>query len=311
MKYDALLIDVLNLFHRVSIHKTEASNLVSKKKVYKKSICNFITKVEELVEKYSYHDGDIYLLFDNPTSRIELRSAFMFAGRKEIFPDYKINRAKEPKEFYNSVSLIRYYYLLKESNYKCLQASRLEADDLVKPVLQHRLKGKSVLLVSTDLDWAKEISEKVHWYKSWNEVISPEQLSEKLDFHVTEASLVAYKAIYGDNSDNIPNLLAADTFKQFQELSKRIVDPLNLIDWGNNDMHRKDYPMLIQLKEVERQFRINVQLVASIPVAEQHLKHMTAAGRNSAELRIIVEKAIGMRSSQKNYEFGNVKRERI
>jgi len=187
----------------------------------------------------------------------------------------------------------------------------LEADDLVKPVLQHRLKGKSVLLVSTDLDWAKEISEKVHWYKSWNEVISPEQLSEKLDFHVTEASLVAYKAIYGDNSDNIPNLLAADTFKQFQELSKRIIDPLNLIDWGNNDMHRKDYPMLIQLKEVERQFRINVQLVASIPVAEQHLKHMTAAGRNSAELRIIVEKAIGMRSSQKNYEFGNVKRERI
>lgn len=311
MKYDALVIDTMNVFYRVSIHKTEPSNLVSKKRVYKESICNFIRKIDEIVTNYSYHDGDIYLLFDNPTSRIELKSAFMFAGRKEIFPDYKANRVKESKEFYNSIGLIKYYYLLKESNYRCLQASRLEADDLVKPLLEHRLQGKSVLLVSNDLDWAKEVSDKVHWLKKWDEIIGPDQLSQKLDFHVTEASLVSYKAIYGDSSDNIPNLLKAKTFPEFQELSKKIVDPLNMIDWANKNSMREKFPILKELKDLERQYRINIQLVGSIPVAEQHLDHIISTGRNSKELRFIVEKAIGLRNSQKSYEFGNVKRERV
>ncbi len=311
MKYDALLIDVMNVFYRTSVHKTESSNLVSKKKVYKKSIVNFIKKVDEIITNYSYHDGEIYLLFDNPTSRIELRSAFMFAGRKEIFPDYKASRVKESKEFYNSIGLIRYYYLLKEENYKCLQASRLEADDLVRPLLDYRLQDKAVLLVSNDLDWAKDVSEKVHWLKGWDEVVGPDQLSVSLDFHATKASLVAYKALYGDSSDNIPNLLPAKTFSQFQELASKIEDPLNLVDWSNLNEMRKKYPLLIQLKDLERQYRINVQLVGSIPVAEQHLQHMTAVGRNSVELRVIVEKAVGLRVSQKKYEFGNVKRERV
>ena len=69
--------------------------------------------------------------------------------------------------------------------------------------------------------------------------------------------------------------------------------------------------MLKELKDLERQYRINVQLTDSIPVAEQHLEHMTAKGRDSKELRLIIERAIGLRSSQKTYEFGNVKRDRI
>ena len=311
MKYDALIIDTMNLFYRVSIHKTESSSLVSKKKVYKESICNFIKKIDELIEEYSYHDGDIYLLFDNPTSRIELKSAFMHAGRKEIFPDYKANRTKESREFYNSIGLIKYYYLLKEKNYRCLQASRLEADDLVKPLLKHRLQDKTALLISTDLDWAKEISNTVHWLKTWKEVVEPDQLSQKLNFHVTEASLITYKALYGDSADNIPNLLKEDTFQEFRELSSNIQNPLNLIDWANSNEKRELYPMLIQLKELERQYRINIQLISSIPVDEIHLKHIIANGRDSVELRMIVERAIGLRSSQKKYEFGNVKRSRV
>ncbi len=311
MKYDAVLIDVLNVFYRVSVHKTEPSNLVSKKKVYKKSIANFIEKIEEIVTTYSYHDADIYLLFDNPTSRIDLRSAFMFAGRKQIFPDYKAGRIKESKEFYNSLGLIKYYYLLKESNYRCLQASQLEADDLVEPLLKYSLKDKFTLLVSNDLDWAKELSQKVHWLKSWNEVISIDQLSHSLEFTVTKQSLVAYKALYGDSSDNIPSLLKSNTFPQFQELSKQIKEPLNLIDWANKNSLREKYPMLQELKNLERQYRINVQLVQSIPVAEKHLQHMTAQGRNAVELRHIIERAVGLRKDIKQYEFGNVKRERI
>lgn len=311
MKYETIIIDTMNLFYRVSIHKTESSNLVSKKKVYKESVCNFIKKVNEIIDEHSYHDADIYLLFDNPTSRIDLKSAFMYAGRKEIFPDYKAGRVKESKEFYNSLGLIKYYYLLKEPNYRCLQASSLEADDLVKPLLNHRINGKSTLLVSTDLDWAKEVNENVHWMKNWEEIVGPELLSQKMDFKVTEASLIAYKALYGDSSDNIPNLIKAKTFPQFQELSGKIQDPLDIVDWSNVTRMREEYPILKDIKDLERQYRINVQLVDSIPVAEKHLEHIIAKGRDSKELRLIVERAIGLRSAQKGYEFGNVRRERI
>ncbi len=311
MKYDAIIIDTMNVFYRVSEFRNESSSLISKKKVYKQAICNFIKKIDEIVEEHSYHDGDIYLLFDNPTSRVELTSAFMYAGRKEISPDYKANRPKESKEFYNSIGLIRYYYLLKEPNYRCLVASRLEADDLVKPLLRNGLKNKSVLLVSNDLDWAKEINEKVHWLKKWDEIVEPEQLSASLEFHATEASLIAYKAIYGDSSDNIPSILGTKTFKEFQELASEIQSPLDLIDWSNSNPMRKKYPMLQELKAAERQYRINVQLVDSIPVADHHLEHIIAKGRDSEELRVIVEQAVGLRTASKAYEFGNVKRARI
>ena len=91
----------------------------------------FIKKLNQLIEQFSYHDAEIYLLFDNPTSRIELRNSFVNIGRKNIFPDYKAKRVKESKEFYNSLGLIKYYYLLKPKNYKCVQANGLEADDFV------------------------------------------------------------------------------------------------------------------------------------------------------------------------------------
>lgn len=311
MRYDAIIVDTMNVFYRVSEHKNESATLVSKKKVYKRSVCNFIKKIDELVEKYSYHDADIYLLFDNPTSRVELNSAFMYAGRKEISPDYKANRTKEPKEFYNSIGLIRYYYLLNKPNYRCLLASRLEADDLVKPLLRNDLKDKSVLMISNDLDWAKEITPKVHWLKNWDEIVESEQLSRTLGFRATEASLVAYKAIYGDPADNIPKILGSKTFGEFKKLAEDIKDPLDIIDWANSNELRMRHPMLKALKELERQYRINVQLVNSIPVADQHLEHIIAKGRDSEELRLIVEEAVGLRNTPKAYEFGNVRRARV
>jgi len=311
MKYDAVLIDTMNVFYRTAIHKTELSNFVSKKRVYKESICRFIRKINEVVSEYSYHDADIYLLFDNPTSRIELRSAFMFAGRKDIYPDYKENRVKESKEFYNSLGLIKYYYLIKEPNYRCLQANRLEADDLVKPLIENELKNKSVLLVSNDLDWAKEVKENIHWLKNWDEVVDERALSDSLDFKATESSLIVYKSLFGDSSDNIPSLVKASMFPQFKEFAPSIKDPLDVIDWSNNDEKRKQYPLLKKVAEFNRQYRINVQLVSSIPVSPTHLKNITARGRDSPDMRIIVEKAIGLRTSQKSFEFGGVNRERV
>ena len=104
-KYDALLIDAVNLSHR--LYKKEDPQLVTKKLVYKDFIKNFINTVEDLKRKYLYSDGKVYLLFDNYFSRADLQNSFIYAARKSIDEDYKKRRSKAEKEFYNSINLIR------------------------------------------------------------------------------------------------------------------------------------------------------------------------------------------------------------
>lgn len=45
MRYDCLLIDVLNVAHRYFNHEKEKPEFVSKKQVFKQAVCNFINKV--------------------------------------------------------------------------------------------------------------------------------------------------------------------------------------------------------------------------------------------------------------------------
>ena len=72
-RYDALVIDSVNFAYRTFKIEGETPVRISKKTVYKDSICNFIDSVEDLKNKYLKSDGQVYLLFDNYFSRADLR----------------------------------------------------------------------------------------------------------------------------------------------------------------------------------------------------------------------------------------------
>lgn len=310
-RYDTIIVDVANFAYRVFDHKKDKPSAVSKKQVYKKAVCNFINAIEALRKDYLHSaGGQIYLLFDNPTSRIDLQSTFYFADRKQAYAKYKADRAKEPKEFYNSLNLLKYYYMTADPLYRTVQVSRLEADDLVEPVLRLYCKDKSVLLVTNDLDWARYLNYNVHWMPQ-HEVETPAQVEERLGFPLTEQSLVAYKALFGDPSDNIPAVAPESLKASFAVLAESISSADDLPRMACNDDNVERYPVLARLRVNEKQYRINLQLVNAIPVADKHVEAVCTIGRASDIARRAVEEAIGLVQAKNTFVFGNIRRPRV
>jgi len=309
-RYDTLIIDVMNFAYRTFQHKQELPTYVSKKQVYKNAVCNFIKKLAEIEEEYLHSDGEVFLLFDNPTSRIDLQSSFYFADRKQAYAKYKSDRSKEPKEFYNSIGLLKYYFTVASSRYRTIQLPRLEADDLVEPVLRLYCKDKKALMVTTDYDWARYVSDAVHWMPS-GEPETHEQLSNRLGFNVTTNSIVMLKSIFGDTADNIPSIAPAAMQSGFSSLAEDVTDAELLPLMSCKDSNIEKYPVLRYIRDNERQYRINLQLVNSIPVADKHISCITTTGRNSAPALKAVQEAIGLTAEKNVFVFGNIKRPRV
>ena len=308
-KYDALLIDAVNLSHR--LYKKEDPQLVTKKLVYKDFIKNFINTVEDLKRKYLYSDGKVYLLFDNYFSRADLQNSFIYAARKSIDEDYKKRRSKAEKEFYNSINLIRYYYLIGKPDYITIRIEGLEADDLVKPLIQSDLKDKSYLMVTTDLDWCRYLTQTGHWLPNLSE--DPETSSDlafKLGFPINEKNIICYKALFGDSSDNIPETVrkTQENIRTFCNIIKNIKYPEQFIKEARENPTKNK--LFTDLIGNERQFTINLQLVSTIPCGNSVFRENVIKGRNAESLYNSLREILGL-NGQKSFVFGNVKRPRV
>jgi hypothetical protein len=310
MRYDCLIIDVHNMAHMLFNINKDSLTSVSKKQVYKNLVRDFISRIETLRAEHLHSDGQVYLLFDNPTSRIDLQSSFYFASRKEAYAKYKSDRAKSPKEFYNSVNLLKFYYLVCDSSYHTAQITRLEADDLVAPLLATTCKDKKCLMVTTDLDWARYLSNNVHWVQGSKAVATAEDLACKLGFPITETSIVAYKVLFGDPSDNIPSLISSKYKKDFPRLLEKLADPSDLPFMCTKDSFTQEFPFLKEVYDKDRQCRINLQLVNSIPVSPKHLAAVLTTGRDSKPSQKAVLQGVGS-IADKGFVFGNLHRPRV
>lgn len=311
-KYNTLIIDVMNVAYRVFNHKNEAPTHVAKKQVFRHAVANFIKTISQLRETYLHSDGHIYLLFDNPTSRVDLQTSFYFASRKQAYAKYKEKRSREPKEFYNSIGLLKYYYLLLDESYHTIQITNLEADDLVKPLVASlNTASEYHLMVSNDLDWARNLTSNVHWLQQFSgEPDTPETISQHLGFRVTEETLIAYKAIFGDTADDIPAIAGAKLQPYFTAFAEEITTADDAVRFATSDKMIAIYPFLQAVRDNTRQFRINLQLVREIPVAERHLAATTSTGRGAVKVQTAVEKALGIRESNV-FTFGDIKRPRV
>ena len=315
-KYDALVIDSVNFAYRTFKIEGETPVRISKKTVYKDSICNFIDSVEDLKNKYLKSDGQVYLLFDNYFSRADLRSMYMFVNRKELNESYKANRKKESKEFYNSLNFLRYFYLIGPEQYHTIKIDNLEADDLVKPLFETiKVIGgnTSALMVTNDLDWTRYLSDSVDWLPRLNE--TPEDvrvLSNKLGFNVNEKSIIAYKALFGDSSDNIKGMVTLNNknLEEFRGLMDKCSFADDLIYLARTVPNTQEKSILKAIHDDEKTYIINMQLVDTIACSKETLACSLTTGRNAVSLYSTIKKAIGLDGPEK-FTFGNVRRTRI
>lgn len=313
-RYNALVIDTVNLAYRAKAKPEEDSILtLGGKPAYKETACNFINYIESLKRDYLHYDGEVYLLIDNYFSRADLQSSFLFADRKQLDEAYKATRKKANKEFYNTVNLLRYYYIVGPKSYHTIRIDNLEADDLVKPLLSGKLKDKRCLLVTTDLDWCRYLGPNVDWIPDFARgPETAEEVSRDLGFKISEKNLVIYKAFFGDSSDNIPAISrsTASNIEQVKKLMDMAEYYEQLILFSRDEDKVREYSILEDIHKDEKRFIVNIQLISTIPCAESHIDSVCTEGRDAETLYKVIREALGLDKSAPKFVFGDIKRPR-
>lgn len=124
--------------------------------------------------------------------------------RKEIFPDYKANRAAPPEDL--QIQFPRIAAVMEALALPILQQDGLEADDLVATAVRlARERGLRVVIVSADKDLMQLVGEDVvQWDTMRDRVVGPAEVRER--FGIEVAQLGDLLALMGDSSDNIPGV---------------------------------------------------------------------------------------------------------
>ncbi len=203
MLYDYIIIDSANLFYRC-LGKNETAEQVVRK---------MISFTEDL--RQSLNDT-LYIIFD-PISEYDLGESKSFkfpsSERKKIDENYKANR-QYSSLYYQSIILYKKFYTYRGDKVKTIYSQEYEADDFVEPLLEMIGPNKKVALISTDYDWSRYISDDVHMInKGLDKPYSIKDFEEKFLFKPTKASITLYKALYGDESDNIKGSIYLDKTK--------------------------------------------------------------------------------------------------
>jgi len=283
--YNAILIDVMNLCYRLYDKDSESSiKKIDNKYVYKNLLKDFITKVDSLEKVYALKDTQIYLLFDNPMSRDKIHDSFRYVNRNEVYNPYKANRIKDKKkEFFNTLNIIKYYYILNSKRYHTIKVQNLEADDFVKIILEQKTdKDDRVLLVTNDVDWCRYISDNVYYYPDFSkEPANAPYFERKYNYKPTEFNLVLNKTLFGDKSDNIPSVCSSSD-KHFEEF-KMLISELKSIEEFWKAFHKGlfDTNIYTKIKDKERQLQINFAMTSIVNVHKGILKSHLTTGRDS------------------------------
>ncbi len=146
--------------------------------------------------------------------------------RKEIYPEYKANRAALPEDLIPQFGRIE--ELMKSFEIHSYRQSGVEADDLIATLTRRWCEASPanrVVVVTSDKDLMQLVNERVAvWDTMNNKVYGAPQVREK--FGVDPGQIRDYLALVGDSSDNIPGVpsigpkTAVDLLNQHGTLEK-------------------------------------------------------------------------------------------
>jgi DNA polymerase-1 len=125
--------------------------------------------------------------------------------RDEIFPEYKATRAKMPDDLRPQIERIR--QMVDAFNIPRLEMEGFEADDVLGSAARWgAAQGLGVKIITGDRDLLQLVNDRTIVYLAGDDqnYITAEDVLGKL--HVRPEQVVDYKAIVGDNSDNIPGV---------------------------------------------------------------------------------------------------------
>ena len=142
--------------------------------------------------------------------------------RHEKFEEYKAHRAPAPEGIILQYPVIK--EVLKAFNIPLFEKEGFEADDLIATIAKRVEDNAKVFIVSGDLDNLQLVDENIKVYtpgKSIKETVLYDKEKVVERFGVTPLEMNDFKALTGDNSDNVPGVpgigktTAADLIQRF------------------------------------------------------------------------------------------------
>jgi len=173
--------------------------------------------------------------------------------RKELYPDYKANRAAMPEDLVPQIPYIK--QLVKAFRMPALEKPGFEADDIIA-TLARRFAGEEleVTIVSGDKDLMQLVTDKVHMLDTMKEKLyGPAEVAERF---LSPEKVIEIQALAGDTSDNIPGVpgvgekTAFKLIEQFGDLENLLAN----LDQVKGKLQEK-------LREFGDQARLSKQLV--------------------------------------------------
>lgn len=253
-----LLIDGLNLFYR-----TFASvNMMDDKGKHVGGIYGSIRGISSAINKLN--PSRVIIIFDG-------RGGSKF--RKAIYPEYKVKRGgfsklnrtykwatdEEEKESFNN-QISRFVQYLDYMPITSISVDNIEADDGIAYLKNKVFTDSFVYIMSTDKDYYQLIDERCNvWSPTKRIIYDMNKVVDEFGIHPTNFTI--FRAIDGDNSDNIPGVkgVGPKTLQKIcPELSseKKITEEDFLITAEKN-IDIRGYKIIFDNKEIfKRNFKL-------------------------------------------------------
>ena len=125
--------------------------------------------------------------------------------RKKMYEDYKAGRPETPQELKSQIPLVK--EMLDVYNIKYIEDDDFEADDLIGS-MSRKYDIDSVIL-SSDKDMYQLINDKVHvcsMKKGLSDFVEMDEWVLEAEWSLKPFQIIEYKALAGDNSDNIKGI---------------------------------------------------------------------------------------------------------
>lgn len=306
--YDAVIYDGNNVFCRNYMFHCDKDvkgdpipSQVGELLLFNKAVQGFMFSLKKIDKNYLAKNGQNFYLFDNPKSKIDMKRNAL--SREQLSDMYKKSRDSKPKAYYTTIDYIRDILANhKDNNYVC-RIPKLEADDIVKPLIQRILAknpNAKILMISDDLDWARMISDNVHQLKG-DKILDPNTFFDKYNFKPTENSVVLYKVITGDTSDGIPIGIKGMRKTMVQRLVteyRNIHDIFLSLDEIEylNDLWRA------KIRDNAEQLKINHQLVSFIEIPDEIMEENLLESKFRSKVLHLQYKALGINSGHNVFD---------
>ncbi|MEZ4289997.1 MAG: DNA polymerase I [Myxococcota bacterium] len=123
--------------------------------------------------------------------------------RKQIYPDYKANRDKQPEDLTAQLPLVE--SLCAAYGVPMLSVEGFEADDVIASLVEQAPASSEVCIVSTDKDLMQLVAPGIEMLDTMKGK-RIDQASVEERFGVPPSQLLDLRALVGDPSDNIPGV---------------------------------------------------------------------------------------------------------